>query len=190
MGMGVGGCLSGRIVPACMVTRFSCVQLLLTLQTVAHQAPLSMGFSRREYWSGLPCLPPGESSPIQGWNPNLLSLLHWQAGSLPLAPHGKPSRIRPLIYSALPVNQCPACQLHTPCNSHPPPGDDCYPKSHRGPAVHMVFSEWSKKQINLVNLERAEGLRTEVFSWAAWFMLSSDAHRLLREGSDVWCDLL
>lgn len=54
-------------------------------------------------------------------------------------------------------------------------------QSHRGPVVHMAFSEWSKKQINLVKLERAEGLRTEVFSWAAWFMLSSDAHHLLRE---------
>ena len=30
-----------------------------TLWTVAHQAPLSMGFSRQEYWSGLPCPPPG-----------------------------------------------------------------------------------------------------------------------------------
>ena len=30
--------------------------------TVARQAPLSMGFSRQEYWSGLPCPPPGESS--------------------------------------------------------------------------------------------------------------------------------
>ena len=31
-----------------------------TLWTVAHQAPLSMMFSRREYWSGLPCPPPGD----------------------------------------------------------------------------------------------------------------------------------
>ena len=31
-----------------------------TLSTVAHQAPLSMEFSRQEYWSGLPCLPPGD----------------------------------------------------------------------------------------------------------------------------------
>ena len=31
-----------------------------TLQTVTHQALLSMGFSRQEYWSGLPCLPPGD----------------------------------------------------------------------------------------------------------------------------------
>ena len=36
----------------------SCVQLFGTPQTVAHQAPLSMGFSRQEYWSGLPCPPP------------------------------------------------------------------------------------------------------------------------------------
>ena len=32
----------------------------VTLWTIAHQAPLSMGFSRQEYWSGLPCLPPGD----------------------------------------------------------------------------------------------------------------------------------
>ena len=31
-----------------------------TLWTVAHQAPLCMGFSRQEYWSGLPCPPPGD----------------------------------------------------------------------------------------------------------------------------------
>ena len=34
--------------------------LLVTPQTVAHQAPLSKGFSRQEYWSGLPCPPPGD----------------------------------------------------------------------------------------------------------------------------------
>ena len=32
----------------------SCVQLFMTQQTVAHQAPLSVGFPRQEYWSGLP----------------------------------------------------------------------------------------------------------------------------------------
>ena len=38
------------------------VQLFVTLWTVACQAPLSMGFSRQEYWSGLPCPPPGDLS--------------------------------------------------------------------------------------------------------------------------------
>ena len=37
----------------------SCVQLFATLWTRAHKAPLSMRFSRQEYWSGLPCHPPG-----------------------------------------------------------------------------------------------------------------------------------
>ena len=37
---------------------FSCVWLVVTPWTAAHQAPLSMGFSRQEYWSGLPCPPP------------------------------------------------------------------------------------------------------------------------------------
>ena len=45
---------------ACMLSRYSRVQLFVTLWTVAHQAPMSMGFSRQEYWSGLPCPPPGD----------------------------------------------------------------------------------------------------------------------------------
>ena len=36
------------------------VRLFATLRTVAHQAPRSMGFSRQEYWSGLPFPPPGD----------------------------------------------------------------------------------------------------------------------------------
>ena len=44
----------------CVLSRFSHIQLFATLWTVAHQAPLSMGFSRQEYWSGLPCPPPGD----------------------------------------------------------------------------------------------------------------------------------
>ena len=46
-----------------------------------------MGFSRQEYWSGLPCPPPGDL-PAQGSNLHLLYLLHWQAGSLPGFPCG------------------------------------------------------------------------------------------------------
>ena len=42
-----------------MLSCFSYVQLFVTPWTVASQAPLSMGFSRQEYWNGLPCPPPG-----------------------------------------------------------------------------------------------------------------------------------
>ena len=38
----------------------SCVHLFVTVWTLANQAPLSMGFSRQGYWSGLPCPPPGD----------------------------------------------------------------------------------------------------------------------------------
>ena len=44
------------------VKSLSNVQLFVTLQTVAHQGPLSMGFSRQKYRSGLPCPPPGDLS--------------------------------------------------------------------------------------------------------------------------------
>ena len=43
-----------------MLSLFSHVRLLVTLWTVAQQASLSMGFSRQEYWSGLPCPPAGD----------------------------------------------------------------------------------------------------------------------------------
>ena len=45
---------------ACVPSHFSRVQLFAALQTVAHQAPVSMGFSRQEYWSGLSRLPLGD----------------------------------------------------------------------------------------------------------------------------------
>ena len=37
-----------------LLSRFSCVGLCATPETAAHQAPLSLGFSRQEHWSGLP----------------------------------------------------------------------------------------------------------------------------------------
>ena len=58
-------------------------------QTIALQAPLSLGFSRQEYWSGLPCPLPGDL-PNPGIKLMSLSLVHWQVGSLPLVPPGKP----------------------------------------------------------------------------------------------------
>ena len=45
-----------------VLSRFSHVRLFVTLWTVAHQAPLTMGFSRQEYWSGLPWPSPEDLS--------------------------------------------------------------------------------------------------------------------------------
>ena len=57
-----------RCVHACVLSHYSCVRLFGTLWTGVHQAPLSMGFSMQEYWSGLPCPPPG-ALPYSGINP-------------------------------------------------------------------------------------------------------------------------
>ena len=43
-----------------MLSCFSHVRLFATLWTIARQAPLSLGFSRQEYWNGLPCPRPGD----------------------------------------------------------------------------------------------------------------------------------
>ena len=60
-------------------------QTLVTLWTVAHQAALSMGFSRQEYWSGLP-FPSAGDLPNPGTEPRSPAL---QADSLPSEPPGK-----------------------------------------------------------------------------------------------------
>ena len=61
------------------------VQLYAPPGTAAHQDPLSVGFSRQEYWSGWPFPPPGDL-PSPGREPPSLKFLQWQASSLPLAP--------------------------------------------------------------------------------------------------------
>ena len=70
----------------CMKSLQLC-RLLLTPQTVARQAPLSMGFSRQEHWSGLPFPSPGDLSDT-GSGPRSPAL---QADSLPSEPPGKPA---------------------------------------------------------------------------------------------------
>ena len=67
----------------CMLSCFSCVRLC-NLWTVACQAPLSLGFSKQEYWSGLPCPPPVDL-PNPGIKPRSPAL---QADSLPLSHQG------------------------------------------------------------------------------------------------------
>ena len=70
---------------------FSCVRLFATLWTVARQAPLSEGFSRQEYWGGLPCPPPWDLSdpgikPASSVTPAL------QKDSFTTEPLGKPKK--------------------------------------------------------------------------------------------------
>ena len=60
------------------------VRLSVTLWTLAHQAPLSVRFSKKEYWSGLPCPPPGDL-PDLGIEPTSPVTSVLQVDSLPLS---------------------------------------------------------------------------------------------------------
>ena len=77
---------------ACLVAHISLshIRLFAILWTVAHQPPLSMGFSRQEYWSRLSCLPPGAfpDAGVQSVSPAP------QADSLPLSHQGSPHCVR------------------------------------------------------------------------------------------------
>ena len=73
----------------CVLNCFTHIQLFVTLWTIAHQAPLTMGFSRHEYWSGLPCPPPGDQSD-PGIKPTSLTSPSLQVDSWSLAPPRKP----------------------------------------------------------------------------------------------------
>ena len=74
----------------------SCVQLFATPWTVTYQAPLSMGFYRQEYWSGLPFPSPGDlpNPGIEPWSPAL------QADTLPSEPSYHSSKASILWCSA------------------------------------------------------------------------------------------
>ena len=67
---------------------------VMTPWTIAPQAPLSMGFPREEYWSGLPSPSPGDL-PNSGIKPGFPA---FQTDSLPTEPQGKPSYIYIYIY--------------------------------------------------------------------------------------------
>ena len=84
----------------------------MTSWTVACQAPLSMGFSKQEYWSGLPCPSPGDL-PNPGIEPRSPTLL---ADSLLAEPQGKPKNIGvgslSLLQRIFPNQESNQCLLH------------------------------------------------------------------------------
>ena len=73
----VSDCL--RSYGLCVCESLSHVRFFAIPWTAARQAPLSLGFSRRECWSKLPSPPPG-GLPGPGWDLSLLHLLLWQDG--------------------------------------------------------------------------------------------------------------
>ena len=72
-----------------VLSHFSHVRIFVILWTIARQAPLSMGSSRQEYWSGLPCPPPGDL-PSPGIEPASLVSPALAGGFFTTVPPGKP----------------------------------------------------------------------------------------------------
>ena len=83
---------------------FSCFQLFAAPWTVAHQPPLSVGFSRQEYQSGLPCPSPG-NLPDPGTEPTYLISPALAGGFFTTVPSGQLAEIAPR----------PSCQLPALC---------------------------------------------------------------------------
>ena len=124
----------------CILCRFSHVRLFATLWTVAHQPPLSMGFSRQEYWSGLPCPPPGDLS-----NPGIKS------ASLTSPALAGGFFTASATWEACSLLQHPALTC-TPLESlaQPPPPTPTPPTAALSDAcvpAHICFQQWSGRSL-------------------------------------------
>ena len=137
----------------CVPGHFSHVQLFATLWAVAHQAPLSMGFPRQEYWSGLP-LPPLGNLPDPGVEPTSLCVsCIGKVGSLPLAPPGKtpphthlPTHIHTYAYTYTHAHI--SAYMHTHIHTYKSVSQEhlgCYRKSQNLPATRWMSLSWMGK---------------------------------------------
>ena len=94
------------------------VQLFATPWTLAYKAPLSMEFSRQEYWSGLPFLSPGDL-PNPGIKPGSPAL---QTDTLLSEPPGKPQKFTFFYIAIFPkiryLHSCKCIHSENPCISH------------------------------------------------------------------------
>ena len=97
-----------------LLSRFSRVRLCVTPQTAAHQAPLSLGFSRQEYWSGLPFPSPMHESEVAQSCPTLSNPMDC---SLPgFSAHGI-FQARVLEWAATAFSQVAQAVKNTPANA-------------------------------------------------------------------------
>ena len=139
-----------------MLSHFSLVQLLATLWTLARQAPLSMEYSRQEYWNGLP-FPPPEDLPDPGVQPTLFfvsrigrQVLYHQRHLGSTGCHQKPSH-KPLGHLTL---KTPQLAVGTPISHalHPLIPHPCslcsFPVAARGSFGQRLVSKQRKPAPN------------------------------------------
>ena len=155
---------------ACVLSHFNCVWFFATLWTVAHQAPLSMGVSRQEYWSELPCPSPGDL-PDPGIEPAPAASPTLQVDSLPTEPPGKLISLILLIilfffnWSKIAL-QCSAsfCYLTT-WTSYLYTNVPCLePPSHSNPHPTHLGQHWAELSLPSSRLPLASILHTVVYT--------------------------
>ena len=101
--------------PVCVLSHFSHVQPFVTPWTLAHQASLSMGFSKQEYWRGLPFPPPGDLPNPAIKSESLVSPA-LAGGFFTTKPLGKPPKLpHPSLFPALTLSQPTLTQLCQSC---------------------------------------------------------------------------
>ena len=122
---------------------------LLTLWTVAHQAPLSMGLYRQEYWSGLPCHPPETVQHCSSWATELydLFILHQFLPGYPLTlqPHLQQEPQIPVLISLCLINQSFFLFSDDPAN----------------------YFQWWDQVGSCISKPEVQGL-VRIIGWAAW----------------------
>ena len=133
-----------------MLSHFICVWLFVTLWTVARWAPLSMGFSRQEYWSGLPCPPPVDLpdpgiKPMSFMSPALAGGFFtisatWEAQ--PLLPHSY------RIWSLQPEWKSISL-LSTACSSNERGNRQAQNHSYNFHTIHLIIKRVSRKPIKM-----------------------------------------
>ena len=134
------------------------VRLFATPWAVAHQAPLYMESSRQEYWSRLPFLSPGDL-PDPGIEPTSLCFLHWQEGTLPAEPPGKPLY---LLWGAL------KCRKYIFCHFGKVKAMKCY-KGSRIPQFHASWDTlWPWPRKDSLSIAKMSPLGTKVLLMANW----------------------
>ena len=145
----------------------SLVRLFVTPWTVAHQVPLSIGFSRQEYWNGLPFPSPGDL-PNPGTEPRSPAL---QADPLPSDP---PGRLGCIVMYVLCINKyllCFLCCCFLICIEHKNKGVRerrikllCWPKLNIYIYIKSIDLNFQDQQIYSINtkVERPSSI-SEIF---------------------------
>ena len=149
----------------CLLSCFSSVQLFVTLWTIAHQATLSMGFSRQEYCSGLPFPRPGDL-PNLGIELGLPASPASQVDSLPTEPPGKPSD-HPAAAAAKSFQSCPT--LCDPIDGSPPGSP--VPGTLQARTLEWVAISFSNAWKWKAKVKALSPVRLFVTSWTAAYQV-------------------